>query len=444
MIKKEAVTIIGAGPVGLLLAILLAKRGYHIDLYERFSEEELCQHASTRSFSITFFKRGLDILQRAGLLDDFSPHLLPITGSVIHPLFDDEIVLDANTTRTPYHVIKRSTIVEIMMREIAQYPHITLHFNKSVVSVDRYRNTMFIEDTKNGKHEIIPISVVFGADGAHSQIRKFVYEGQNAEFTEEYEQWKYKQIFFPADVVKKMNLQQDRMHLWPREKAMLLIFPNAEGSMTGMLVLSSFEQFQTREDVKAFISKKFEALLPNLGQITNNILKNPVGKFVSIHVNPWYYKGKMALLGDAAHASLPSHGQGITAGFEDVWSLIELLDTYGPAWDRIFPEYQEKRKKHADALVDVSKSSFIRFMRHKKADYEAVYDRVDELLYKFFPWFWQPPFYVLMSSYTKGFADIAAIHKKQRRIGKYLGISLAVWIFTKILSFIETITSSHS
>ena len=444
MNKKESINIVGAGPVGLLLAILLAKRGYSTNVYERFSEEELCQHASVRSFSITFFKRGLDILQKAGLLDDFTPHLLPITGSVIHPLFDDEIVLDANATRTPYHVIKRSSIVEVMMNQIRQYPQITMHFNKSVLSIDRYKKKMIIEDIKTGQHETASFSVIFGADGAHSHVRKFVYEGQDSCFTEEYEEWKYKQVFFPADVVKKMNLQPDRMHLWPRERAMLLIFPNAEGSMTGMLVLSSFDHFKTKDEVKAFMTEKFEALLPNIDEITENILKNPVGKFVSIHVEPWYYKGTMALLGDAAHASLPSHGQGITAGFEDVWTLIELLDTHGPIWERIFPEYQEQRKKHADALVDVSKSSFVRFMRHKKADYEAVYDRVDELLHKLFPGLWQPPFYVLMSSYTKGFADILAIHKKQRTIGKYLGISLAVWIFTKILSYIENSTSSTS
>ena len=444
MIKKDKITIVGAGPTGLYLAILLAQRGFQIEIFDRLSPTEIAHHSSSRSFSISFFKRGLDALEKVGVLPEITKQAVFLKGTVVHPPYASNVYVDHNFPGNPYIAIKRSVVVDILLKKARTYPSITFQSDMSLVSVDRNSQKLTFKNTKTHIYTENFYNVLLGTDGANSKVRPALFEGQNTEFTQEYEEWKYKQVSLSTVTAKYLKMETDRMHLWPHEKAMLAFFPNLDGSMSGIISMRSFEHVSIQKTIEAYIQSTFPSMKQALPEIVSSMLNNAEGRFVSIHMKPWTYKGSIALFGDAVHAALPSHGQGMTAGFEDVLSFIELLDTHGLNWEQIFPQYEKQRKCHADVLVDASQRSFSKFLRHKKADYDAVYDRVDGLLHKIFPSIWAPPFYTMMSHSALGFADILAIHKKQRTIGKYLGISLAVWIFTKILSYIENSTSSTS
>ena len=79
--SKTKIDIIGAGLSGCLLAILLAKRGYQINVYEKLSEYD-CIHDSTKSFSLGFYAYGVKVLREAGLWDDIEPLAVPLKGSI--------------------------------------------------------------------------------------------------------------------------------------------------------------------------------------------------------------------------------------------------------------------------------------------------------------------------------------------------------------------------
>ena len=53
--KKRNITIIGSGLAGCFLAVLLAQRGYKVDIYERLSRNDICDVASKRSYNIVLF-----------------------------------------------------------------------------------------------------------------------------------------------------------------------------------------------------------------------------------------------------------------------------------------------------------------------------------------------------------------------------------------------------
>jgi kynurenine 3-monooxygenase len=64
---------------------------------------------------------------------------------------------------------------------------------------------------------------------------------------------------------------------------------------------------------------------------------------------------------------VPFYGQGLNAGFEDIFVLNQLCNKYGDAWEVIFEEYQKERKPNADAISELSYRNFME-MSSKTAD----------------------------------------------------------------------------
>jgi len=94
--------------------------------------------------------------------------------------------------------------------------------------------------------------------------------------------------------------------------------------------------------------------------------QNPTGSLVTIRCAPWFYKDKVALVGDAAHAVVPFYGQGMNAAFEDCVVLDECMAQFPDNRERTFTEYFQRRKVNADALADLAIQNFIE-MRDKTA-----------------------------------------------------------------------------
>jgi kynurenine 3-monooxygenase len=94
--------------------------------------------------------------------------------------------------------------------------------------------------------------------------------------------------------------------------------------------------------------------------------KNPTGSLVTVRCAPWYYRDRVCLLGDAAHAVVPFYGQGMNAAFEDCVVLDECLNKFPDSLERAFAEYFRHRKENADALADLAIGNFIE-MRDKTA-----------------------------------------------------------------------------
>src|SRR5690606_9162716 len=106
----------------------------------------------------------------------------------------------------------------------------------------------------------------------------------------------------------------------------------------------------------------------------------------------WNFDGKMTLVGDAAHAMVPFFGQGMNASFEDVTVLNEILESFcsngdysNPPWEKIFEEYQLRRKENADAIVEMALENYIE-MRDKVADEIFIFrSKIQKRLAELYP-----------------------------------------------------------
>ena len=101
-------------------------------------------------------------------------------------------------------------------------------------------------------------------------------------------------------------------------------------------------------------------------RLLDDFRNNPTGSLVTIRCAPWFYRDKVCLVGDAAHAVVPFYGQGMNAAFEDCVVLDECLEEFPENRERAFAEYFRRRKENADALADLAIGNFIE-MRDKTA-----------------------------------------------------------------------------
>ena len=111
---------------------------------------------------------------------------------------------------------------------------------------------------------------------------------------------------------------------------MLIALPNTDGSFTATLFLArtgapSFAALGSAAAVTALFSREFPDALPLLPDLAAQFAAHPQGQLGTVHTEPWHVGGEVLLLGDAAHAIVPFHGQGMNAAFEDCSQLDELL-----------------------------------------------------------------------------------------------------------------------
>src|SRR5262249_4414985 len=67
--------------------------------------------------------------------------------------------------------------------------------------------------------------------------------------------------------------------------------------------------------------------------------------------------GRVLLLGDAAHAIVPFHGQGMNAAFEDCTTFDALLDRHS-AWEPLFAEFDRLRRPNAAAIAQMALENY--------------------------------------------------------------------------------------
>jgi kynurenine 3-monooxygenase len=436
------ITIIGSGLAGSFLAVLLAKRGYQVDIYERLDKKDICDISSKRSYNIVLFGYGITLLKEAGLWDDIKPYLLTLKGTVTHITKKIKPVLDiVDHEKMPYFTITRARLADILLKKATLNSLVTIHYNMALLSVDRYNKSILIQNVQTKKISKVPCVVIIGADGANSLVRSFLQQGQHSTHTQEYASWIYRQFILSPETVEKLKLEKKFVHIWTQKNAFITMHPDSNDALGAMLVFPKNDVFSSmlysKEETKVFFEKNFPELLPAMNEIYPSLLENPDGNFATIHTDPWYYKDFIAIIGDAAHGFYPFFGQGTSAAFGDCIQFIKLLDTYGPDWGKIFPLYQEARKKHTDILGDLSKEVIKKYLRYKKGDFEAIYDKFESEAHRFFPKLIQPPLSQSVITDPAHAADHRENYLKQKRIVKKAGISLLVASLAGLITLYE-------
>lgn len=443
-IQKDTITIIGAGLGGSFLALLLAQRGYKVEIFEKFSLEEIRDTNSKRSYNITFLAYGVEMLKKANIWETLQPHMHALKGvSTQLSKNSKPIFTPTYDKKNQYFAVSRAGLLTLMHEQLAKNPLVNIHYETALLSIDRHDKYMIVQESKTKKIETVSCDVIIGADGANSLVRPFIQQGQDTIHTQEYSPGGYKQFTISKKQIDKLHLQSGIAYTWSAKDKFILAFPNFDDSLACLLIYpkdnKDLSALTSAIDIKKLIQEDFPILLPIVEDLAEQLTTNPIGNYVTIHTEPWYYKDFMTVIGDGAHGFYPFFGQGTSAAFGDGLTIVTLIDQYGDDWSKIFPLYQKIRKEHMDALGELSKEGLTRYARNRRADYDAIYDKLEMVGNSLLPKYIHPPTLIPVMNDPANTATYVANTKKQRKIAKRLGVSLFVSTVKHLIAIRESL-----
>jgi kynurenine 3-monooxygenase len=93
-------------------------------------------------------------------------------------------------------------------------------------------------------------------------------------------------------------------------------------------------------------------------ELTREFFEHPQGSLGTVYTRGWHLDGDVLLLGDAAHAIVPFHGQGMNCAFEDCAELIRLMDRHG-SWPGLFSAFEAERRPNTDAIAKMALENYV-------------------------------------------------------------------------------------
>ncbi|MAJ44892.1 MAG: kynurenine 3-monooxygenase [Candidatus Marinimicrobia bacterium] len=380
----EKIKIIGSGLTGPLISILLAQRGFEIELYEKRVDPRQEKLSAGRSINLALSERGIQALKKAKVFDRIEPILIPMKGRMIHHKNGDLDFQSYSINKNDYiNSVSRAKLNKVLMSEAEERGNVKIHFNHELIEITE--NDLIFS---NGN--IIPNDkIIIGADGAGSQLRKYVDINVENPSRKEPLGHAYKELNIAPDKNGKFQLDNNCLHIWPRGEFMLIALPNTNKSFTCTLFMPntgeiSFESLQSDSDIINFFQNYFPDILPKLENFPQSFRSNPTGKLATIYTNKWNYKN-ILLIGDSAHAIVPFFGQGMNASFEDCSELINILSINNNNFNKTLKKYSDLRKPNTDSIAKMAIENYIE-MRDSVAKSEFIkMNNVANLLYKKFP-----------------------------------------------------------
>lgn len=430
------ITIVGAGLAGSLLSVYLAKKGFKVDVYERRPDMRKSNTGGGKSINLALSTRGIHALKEVGMFDEIKNIAIPMYGRMIH-------ALDGSTQLQPYgkdnteyiNSVSRSELNKKLMDLAETHPEVKFHFDVRCTGMDFLKNEIYFHNEEYNKPVTISAPVTIATDGSTSAVRMEMLKVPRFNFSQEYENYGYKELTIPAGAKNAFQMEKNALHIWPRGAFMLIALPNLDGSFTCTLFLAydaalggdnSFEKLKSNEQVTSFFETNFPDVIPMMPQLTKIFFENPTGMLMTVKCYPWSIGGTAALLGDSAHAIVPFFGQGMNAAFEDCTYLNEIIDrnssppltkggSGGFNWQRIFSEYQQLRKPNADAIADLAQENFIEMRDLVAQPRYQLKKKIEAELSKRFPDKFMPK-YSMVTFHRLPYSDALSRGKIQENI----------------------------
>jgi kynurenine 3-monooxygenase len=423
---KHEITIVGAGLVGALLGALLAQRGFAVTMFERRPDPRKAGFLGGRSINLALAERGWHGLRLAGLAETLRPLAVMMRGRMVHALDgstnlqrygrdDSEVIWSINRGR-----------LNMTLLDAAEAAGAKIHFDQRLVDVDWKSSTLHHVD-ESGTTRVHESATVIGADGAGSALRAAM--AQTTKLGERFESLDhgYKELEIPPRD-GGFAMEPNALHIWPRGNYMCIALPNAESSFTVTLFLPnhgnpSFDTVDSAASAHALFERDFADAMPLIPELEQDFVANPTGMLGTLYLDRWHLDGRALLVGDAAHAIVPFHGQGMNCGFEDAVELAELLEGDARDMDAVFAEFEHRRKPNADAIAAMALENYIE-MRDSVADAHFLLMRALERKLaerhpgRFVPRYWMVTFSRVLYAVARTRGEIQSAILRELTVGK--------------------------
>lgn len=363
--SRRSVAILGAGLCGSLLSIVLARRGIKVTVLERAPDPRNTEAVGGRSINLAMSARGIRGLKHAGVFDAVRPLLIPMTGRCIHEL-------DGSTEMLPYgrkdseviYSVSRAALnLALVDAAIAEHK-VDIRFEQECVAYDPDEGILQMRNLTAGADYELSDKPLIAADGAGSVVRRGYADSGVINAADDLLGHRYREFEIPAGPNGEFLMEKNALHVWPRGEYMLIALPNPGGDFTLTLFIPvegaySFAALDSDDKVYAFFDKQFRDATPLIKEGFRSWHDNPEGILGTVRCDHWHDGGDVLLIGDAAHAVVPFHGQGMNLAFEDCVILDQVLDNRDADWAIAFQAFERLQIDNANAIADMALENYV-------------------------------------------------------------------------------------
>jgi kynurenine 3-monooxygenase len=418
-IKMKKALVIGGGLVGALHAANLSKKGYSVKVYERRPDMRNVEMVAGKSINLALSTRGWKAIDMVGLGDKIRQLAIPMHGRRIHDM-------QGNVGYQPYgkegqaiYSVSRGELNVALLNKAEKDFQVEMHFEWKCTGVDFEKSVAHFEHSATGEQRTETADLIFGTDGAFSQVRADMQRTPRFNYQQEFIPHGYRELLLPAGPNGSFLMDKNALHIWPRGGYMLIALPNPDGSFTCTLFMPyegkhSFAALDSDERIDAFFKEIFPDFYEMIPNLIENYHSHPLSDLVIIRCFPWV-RNRTCIMGDASHAIVPFYGQGMNSGFEDCSVMNELIDRFEHDWDEILPRFEVLRKPDADAIAELAMRNYVE-MRDLVGDPQFLLQKkIEAKIHEKHPDKWTPLYTQVTFSHTR-YSEALAEGKRQDRI----------------------------
>lgn len=375
-----SVLIVGAGPVGLTLALSLGKRGIDCTLIEKKPEPQFLpkmERCNARTMEIYRRLGVVDRIRDAGLDADIPMDVFIILSLDRPPLIHDHYpsvneareiiksVNDGSQPLEPYQLISQYTLEPLLKAEVEALPGVTVRFGCELDSFDQDGEGVTARvRAGDGSTQGIRCKYMVGCDGGGSTVRKQL----DIKLRGEGNLKKFNQALFRCDeLYDRMPIGDGPGHGRHYHVAdaysTFLIMQDSTRHWTLHATVDSAAEMKHLFEKTIALPLDYEMLY--CGEWQHNLL-----------LADRYREGRVFLAGDAVHLVIPTGGLGMNSGVGDAydlaWKLAGTLLGWGGPW--LLDSYEQERRQVGDRNVGASRFASVGRLKWRDACRPEVFD----------------------------------------------------------------------
>lgn len=339
----------GAGPVGALLALALARLGHRVCIWERRSDPRVStvELLPERAVHIVLSKRGLDALGLFGITDRLLEIGCPIVARRFEPAADGP---DGQRGVA----VSRRALSGLLLSAAESTGQVTTHFQTEVTGCDFNRRSVQLRAGTAETTTECRVARLFGADGVRSVIRTSLAGSDSG--APLYHTFGYRELSVEPERLREWRNSDPRtappddvVCVWAKRGSMLRAVPRKDGGLT----LTFYSRLA---DLSVDFFEAYRAVSPWVSDLPSRLTLARPQRMLTRRVARWSVGDWSLLLGDAAHVSIPIEGQGLDLGLEDVACLLQRYERSeaGLAQFGDLEHFADERRQVADALAERS------------------------------------------------------------------------------------------
>ncbi|MDI3335780.1 FAD-dependent monooxygenase [Defluviimonas aestuarii] len=344
MMNGRAVTVLGAGVAGLALARALALNGAKVTVLEQAPE------IREVGAGLQITPNGARVMGALGLGAELEAQSM---GSEAVELIDGEtggqvLRLDLTRQRTAgmFRLVHRADLITVLA-EAARAAGVEIRFLQQITEVTLGDHAPRLKTTQGAE---IEADILIGADGLHSKVRQTL-NGTVAPFFTHQVAWR---ATLPAEPDIRPVAQ---LFMGPGRH--IVTYPLRGGRLRNIVAIEErhkwAEESWSLTDDPLALRIAFEDFVPQVRRWLDQIERpNLWGLFRHPVAKRWHGHGA-AILGDAAHPTLPFLAQGANMALEDAWVLAEALSAAEP--EAAFAAYQQRRQARVSRIVEAANAN---------------------------------------------------------------------------------------